>query len=70
MEKFYERIAEKCLLKYKQISKRRRTNDKQWSPLAAVVQHTLPDGPRETSTQAVPINSQTPHKGQLHLGIY
>ena len=47
MEDFYQRVAEKCLLKYKQISKRRKRNDRQWTPLASVVQHTLTGGARE-----------------------
>jgi len=53
MEDFYQRVAEKCLLKYKQISKRRKRNDRQWTPLASVVQHTLIGRAREPYSYAL-----------------
>ena len=37
MEDLHKRIAEICLLKYKQISKKKASPDNEWSPLAAIV---------------------------------
>ena len=36
MEDLHRLIAEKCLLKYKQISRKNASSDGEWSPLAAV----------------------------------
>ena len=36
MEDIHRQIAERCLLKYKQISKKKANSGSEWSPLAAV----------------------------------